>query len=217
MEKRKILMLITVIAIVVAGIIWYFSKTNIESVQSDIKKNSVPIGQSFEEDEGVKGQLVYTVDKVRLISDLNESNVVWENIEKGAMAEYPECFQDNNLIKDFTLLMLDISVQNINATNSRSEYENKNVFRADMVGHVIDISKYDGNFLYYDPAYCSLSGRAEHSYAYELQPGEATSFQIGYLVPEEKINEQLMFSSGIGDKNGIFVSLGLGKKDEKSN
>ena len=217
MEKRKILMLVTGIAIVIAGIIWYFSKTNIESVQSDIKKDSVPIGQSFEEDEGVKGQLVYTVDEVRLISDLNKSNIVWENIEKSTMSEYPECFQDNSLTKGFTLLVLEISVQNINATNIRSGYENKNVFRADMVGYVIDISKYDDNFLYYDLAYCSLPERAEHSYAYELQPGEETSFQIGYLVPEEKISEQLMFSSGIGDENGIFVSLGLGKQDEERN
>jgi len=75
MEKRKILMLIMAIAIVIGGIIWCFSKTNIVSIQSDIKKDSVPIGQSFEEDEGVKGQLVYTVDEVRLISDLNASNL----------------------------------------------------------------------------------------------------------------------------------------------
>lgn len=108
---------------------------------------------------------------------------------------YPEYIDSTGLFMDGAcMIALDITVENRDATNQwtnsntgtvETRYGNPYIFKADSLLYLIDkdVLNPDGDFAGMPAGFFSgYNLRPEHPMAYELKPGEQTSFRIGFLM-----------------------------------
>ena len=108
---------------------------------------------------------------------------------------YPEYIDSTGTFMDGAcMIALDITVESKDATNQQknsitgemeTRYGNPYIFRADSLLYLIDkeVLDPDGNYAGVAAGFFSGYGlRTEHPMAYELKPGEKTSFRIGFLI-----------------------------------
>lgn len=101
---------------------------------------------------------------------------------------------NGNLVPGSCMVVLDIQVESVDAVNfvtdpetgiqDRRYEDNPFLFRADEVCYLIDTGDDShGGYTYYDAVFFNAVGDfAEHPMAYELLPGESTTFRIGFLM-----------------------------------
>lgn len=108
---------------------------------------------------------------------------------------YPEYIDSTGAFMDGAcMIALDITVESKDATNQQknsntgeieTRYGNPYIFKADSLLYLIDkdVLTPDGDYAGVPAGFFSgYNLRTEHPMAYELNPGETTSFRIGFLI-----------------------------------
>ena len=108
---------------------------------------------------------------------------------------YPEYIDSTGAFMDGAcMIALDITVESKGATNQQknsntgeieTRYGNPYIFKADSLLYLIDekVLTPDGDYAGVPAGFFSgYNLRTEHPMAYELKPGEKTSFRIGFLI-----------------------------------
>lgn len=108
---------------------------------------------------------------------------------------YPEYIDSTGTFMDGAcMIALDITVESKDATNQQknsntgeieTRYGNPYIFKADSLLYLIDkdVLTPDGDYAGVPAGFFSgYNLRTEHPMAYELKPGEKTSFRIGFLI-----------------------------------
>lgn len=176
------------------------------------------IGESFiaEVAQAGEGTLEYTINRVKLVSDLTDVGLTAEEVlesaetvsiyggeivEDYAMAE-DVIAADGTLSENIRFLLVDLTVKNIDAHTSVDRWvngpaEHEYIFRADGI-YLEDTKVYDGNegvsFGMTDTgcSQCSWfsdrNGRSESWAAIEILPGESVTYQLGFLVGNAEDN-----------------------------
>lgn len=145
---------------------------------------------------------------------------------------YPEYIDSTGAFMDGAcMIVLDITVESKDATNQQknsntgeieTRYGNPYIFKADSLLYLIDkdVLTPDGDYAGVPAGFFSgYNLRTEHPMAYELKPGETTSFRIGFLIgnrPDgsERVYSELAVSTqsnSLGDDT-VWFSLNLEDK-----
>lgn len=108
---------------------------------------------------------------------------------------YPDYIDSTGTFMDGAcMIALDITVESKDATNQwtnsksgavETRYGNPYIFKADSLIYLIDkeVINPDGDYAGVSAGFFSgYNLRTEHPMAYELKPGEKTSFRIGFLI-----------------------------------
>ncbi len=113
------------------------------------------------------------------------------------ITEYPcfdFCDELGNFVDGIKMILLDVTVENLDATNRYQEadgswssrLENPYVFNVQFIGKLLDLNQKDKSsqtYGYYLPNYYSAHGScSEMSSGFEVLPGQAVSFQLGFLI-----------------------------------
>lgn len=203
------------------------SEKQSDKMSDRVKNNAISIGNVFEANSFLNGTMNYTISNAHIVAniydeglklkDLDEYSVVTNN---GVDYQYPEYIDSTTgkLIDGCTFVMLEITAENVNANNTHKlEYNNPYLFRADGIVSLVDITNPvdSDHFNYYNIVYFSRQNKfIEHKYAYELKPGEKTSFKIGFVVGMQKENETYNYSNlyacnSSGNPDSTFINLAL--------
>lgn len=165
----------------------------------------------------------YTVNSVKLVTDISAERMQKDHFSEdtvvvadGKEYPYPDFFSGSVFVDGVACVLLDVTVFNEDAKSTDRQVKNEYLFRADSIMTLIDKNMFQHNFKYYDINYFSrMSEQDEHSYAYELYPGEEINFQIGYVVDKKKINSFYGCDSS-GNLESTFLFLGLGGNENET-
>ena len=199
-------------------------------------------GVTIEDSDDLKsGTLLYTVTGARAVNraediptdgGFDEYGDVWQIIDGEEVGYlYPEMFlEDGSLLENCYLILVDITVESRDAVAKtysdygyekpvQGLYEDPYVFRCDWLTLVDPTEKIsEGQYYYQTMDYFSrMNEREEHNFTFRLEPGETTSFTIGYLIGGFKHDgsltdlSQLCLCNTSGDiQTSTLIRLGLG-------
>lgn len=198
-------------------------------------------GVTIEDDDLKSGTLLYTVTGARAVNraediptdgGFDEYGDVWQIIDGEVLGYlYPEMFlEDGSLLENCYLILVDITVESRDAVAKTYSdhgyekpvpglYEDPYVFRCNWLTLVDPTEKIsEGQYYYQTMDYFSrMNEREEHNFAFRLEPGETTSFTIGYLIGGFKHDgsltdlSQLCLCNTSGDiQTSTLIRLGLG-------
>lgn len=189
----------------------------------------------------VSGKLIYTVTGARAVSDRagipegafqkSADDVLMFPNGEGVEYRYPDFIQeDGSFIDGAYLILVDMTVESQDAANLtaaevdengvKGKYDSPYIFRADYFFCLTDLSEegqtggLDSPIIQH-PKFFSLCGqREEHSFAFELLPGETIAFTIGFLVGDypsgaPRSLSELCLTDVMGTSAATFVHLNL--------
>ncbi len=190
-----------------------------------------------------EGELHYTLSNVRLIchqKDIPRAEGFQEDaacIFPGLAANpfentsiyYPDFItEDGSFLPGAYLLLVDITVTSNGAKAytiydldeggyPKGQFEEDNLFHADSMLGLMSTPQYvAGETLFYGIDYYSERGKLEeHPLIYRLDPGQSTTFTLGFLVDDEAYGgrfniEELAFCNVMGDlPDAVYIWLNL--------
>lgn len=121
----------------------------------------------------------------------------WRAYEEKYMTVYRHdnfCDDNGNFVDGIRLILLDVTVENLDATNRYQEADgswasrlgNIYVFNVQFIGKLLDLNQKDETspiYRYYEANYYSgLNTCPEMSSGFQVRPGENVSFQLGFLI-----------------------------------
>lgn len=104
------------------------------------------------------------------------------------------CDDSGNFVDGIKMVLLDVTVENLDATNRYQEEDgswisrlgNPYVFNVQFIGKLLDLNQNNESsqtYGYYEPNYYSeYNSCPEMSSGFEVAPGETVSFQLGFLI-----------------------------------
>lgn len=180
-----------------------------------------------------QGYLSFTVSNVRYLGQgdewpqtnyLHEAYLELNNENTWVEYDRPVCLnQDGTPKEGWNLVLVDVKVTNHDAAARLGDYSDTDpyLFRGDGVCTLIDLRlKYENNYIAQNIDYFSELGKyPEHYVLYRLEPGESTTFTIGFLKNskgQETVDpyEYLRLCNTTGNLRSVFMRLdeeGLGK------
>lgn len=181
------------------------------------------------------GSLVFTIMDVHMVNHLSEIPTgsfskyatTWQ-VENNNIKEYlfPYMIEDDgNFIEGCYLILVDFSVNSIDAhaIQAQSEddplFDDPFLFRADHFWLVDTTDIENEQYFPISPSFFSLMGQeSEHSWAFRLEPNTNISYTIGFFIGGYKRDgtktdiSNLCLCNTTGDPDSVLINLGLGRK-----
>lgn len=119
---------------------------------------------------------------------------------------YDFCDDSGNFVDGVSMVLLDVTVENLDATNRyqaedgswTSRLGNPYVFNVQFIGKLLDLNQKNESsqtYNYYLPNYYSeYNSCPEMSSGFEVAPGERVSFQLGFLVGNNEDGSEIDLS-----------------------
>lgn len=121
------------------------------------------------------------------------------------------CDDNETFVDGIRMILLDVTVENLDATNRYQEadgswvsrLENMYVFNVQFVGKLLDLNQKEETsdlYRYYEANYYSGMGTCpEMPAGFEVRPGETVSFQLGFLIGNRE-------DGSVIDLSGLAIS-----------
>lgn len=208
-NKSKILILTVVVLILISG-----CNNQQYSDQHECEVSGLEIGDIVGIDTGLSsGELKVTVTSAMLVSDA--SKLPSKEFFFEQYGHYVS--HDGLLIEGGYLIVLEVDVESLNAEVKLDlDNDNPHLFRADSLFTLVDISeKQKENYVYqYMDYYSLMNSTNTHPFAFELEPGDTISFEIGFFIGNKKDGSRRALSNlyactSSGSAGSDFVALNL--------
>lgn len=211
-----------------------FSQQELISIYAYAEKTDQGIRMIETNNSFVSGRLIYTVTDIRVAKHADELPIGIDGFTCEACLTKDENYRWTEGIRpDFIdefgafaegwcVVVVDITVYNDDAAMLIGENSNHDphVFRADSLLNIADCSKPAAyNYPYSTPDYFSQINRGKgHEFAFRLEPGEETSFSIGFMVSTELMLgaydlRNLKLCKTSGSVNACMIDIVSGEDD----
>lgn len=211
-----------------------FSRQELMSIYAYAEKTEQGIRMIETNNSFVSGRLIYTLTDIRVAKHADELPIGTNGFTYEACLTKDENYrwtegirpdfidESGNFAKGWCVVVVDITVYNDNAAMLIGENSNHDpyVFRADSLLNIADCSKPAAhNYPYSTPDYFSMiNDRNEHEFAFKLEPGEETSFSIGFMVSTEVLQgaydlRNLKLCKTSGSVNASMIDIVSGEDD----
>ena len=212
-----------------------FSQQELISIYAYAEKTDQGIRMIETNNSFVSGRLIYTVTDIRVAKHADELPIGIDGFTCEACLTKDENYRWTEGIRpDFIdesgafaegwcVVVVDITVYNDDAAMLIGENSNHDpyVFRADSLLNIADCSKPAAyNYPYSTPDYFSQINRGKgHEFAFRLEPGEETSFSIGFMVSTELMLgaydlRNLKLCKTSGSVNACMIDIVSGEDDD---
>ncbi len=152
------------------------------------------------------GEIYVTIDRAEVFTTLAEAGIALEDTFPYSVVDGMHYDQaSGKLLHDGVIVPLHFTVENVNATSPQHAWEpefyEEYDFRVDALGACTE----GPNFYFSKHDACSA-----HYYAFHLEPGETTEFEVSYLVRLENVPlESVVFQTADTKNGGPWVDLNL--------
>ena len=152
------------------------------------------------------GEIYVTIDRAEVFATFAEAGIALEDTCPYSVVDGMHYDQaSGKLLHDGVIVTLHFTVENVNATSPEHAWEpefyEEYDFRVDALGACTE----GPNFYFSKHDACSGS-----YYAFHLEPGETTEFEVSYLVRLENVPlESVVFQTADTKNGGPWVDLNL--------
>ena len=152
------------------------------------------------------GEIYVTIDRAEVFTTFAEAGIALEDTFPYSVVDGMHYDQaSGKLLHNGVIVTLHFTVENVNATSPEHAWEpelyEEYDFRADALGACTE----GPNFYFSKHDACSGS-----YYAFHLEPGETTEFEVSYLVRLENVPlESVVFQTADTKNRGPWVDLNL--------
>lgn len=177
------------------------------------------VGETLVWESVWKTSMEYTVEKVETVENLNETQIKSEDFsnasvvkENGSFAMPEEAGNEGKCV----FLLVTVKVKNIDFLGYQPDAKQPELFAENLLSlsgaldNTQDVNAWSADY---------FSGHREENrdkdyFKYTLQPGEETELSIGWVIPEEKMQQELYYIIGIGTDHYMYVRLNEGESNQ---
>ncbi len=178
-----------------------------------------------------KGSMICTVTNVRTAKNIkdfdgncfDEDGGIWGKKPEMDFLHYPDSVDENGDLLDGYLILVDLTLENIDARNEYLNHQTGEmvphdgdpyIFRANDLLFLMNRSLNEDQNRKAAVYYSNIWNEEINSMAFRLEPGETVSFQIGFLTNDIQktwsLEDDLILNTlGNGSLDGIWFPLDL--------
>lgn len=177
------------------------------------------VGETFVWESVWKTSMEYTVEKVETVENLNETEIKKEDFSNASVVKEDGSFampEEAGIEGKCVFLLVTVKVKNIDFLGYQPDAEQPELFAENMLSlsgaldSPQDVNAWSADY---------FNGHAEENrdkdyFKYTLQPGEETELSIGWVIPEEKMQQELYYIVGRGMDHYMYVRLNEGESNQ---
>lgn len=176
------------------------------------------VGETLVWESVWKTSMEYTVEKVETVENLDETQIKREDFYNASVVKEDGSFampEESGIEGKCVFLLVTVKVKNIDFLGYEPGAEQPELVAENLLSlsgaldNTHDVNAWSADYF---SAYRE-ENRAKDYFKYTLQPGEEMELSVGWVIPEEKMQQELYYIIGAGMDHYMYVRLNEGESD----